>query len=89
MRVQSWMRGRERGKYDVRMNNCHHFVNELVNRVTVDTEHELHSDDESTRCSSRRTGSSATLQVDLDLDEKPFKLSLEMPEPTSIPFPEK
>ncbi|KAM0694279.1 hypothetical protein Q7P36_006406 [Cladosporium allicinum] len=86
MRVQSWMRGRERGKYDVRLNNCHHFVNELVNRVAVDTK--IHSDDESTRSSSW-SGSSATLHLDLDLDEKPFKIVLEVEETMSPPFSEK
>jgi hypothetical protein len=86
MRVQSWMRGRERGKYDVRLNNCHHFVNELVNRVAVDTK--VHSDDESTRSSSW-SGSSATLHLDLDLDEKPFKIVLEVEETMSPPFSEK
>jgi len=87
MRVQSWMRGRERGKYDVRLNNCHHFVNELVNRVTIDTK--LHSDDESIRSSSW-SGSSATLHLDLDFDEKPFQISLEVAEITSPPpFSEK
>jgi hypothetical protein len=80
------MRGRERGKYDVRLNNCHHFVNELVNRVTVETK--LHSDDQSV-CSSNWTGSSATLQVDFDFDEKPFKISLEVAETMSPPFSEK
>lgn len=81
------MRGRERGKYDVRLNNCHHFVNELVNRVVVETK--VHSDDQST-CSSRWTGSSATLQVDLNLDEKPFKISLEEDEEfMPLPFSEK
>lgn len=81
------MRGRERGKYDVRLNNCHHFVNELVNRVVVETK--VHSDDQST-CSSRWTGSSATLQVDLALDEKPFKISLEEDEEfMPLPFSEK
>jgi hypothetical protein len=86
MRVQSWMRGRERGKYDVRLNNCHHFVNELVNRVTV--ENKLHSDDESLSSSSW-TGSSSTLRVDLDLDEKPFKISLDVTETMLPPFSEK
>lgn len=35
MRVQSWMRGRQGGKYHVRKNNCHHFVDELTSRICV------------------------------------------------------
>jgi len=80
------MRGRERGKYDVRLNNCHHFVNELVNRVTIETK--PHGDDESIRSSSW-SGSSATLHLDLDLDEKPFKICLEVAETILPPFSEK
>jgi hypothetical protein len=64
MRVQSWMRSRERGKYDVRLNNCHHFVNELLQRVTA-----ILDDDKST-CNSDWSSSTTTLEVGVDFDEK-------------------
>lgn len=36
MKVQSWMRGREGGRYHVKRNNCQHFVEELWGRLSVD-----------------------------------------------------
>lgn len=33
IRVQSWMRGRQGGRYHVKHNNCQHFVEELWRRV--------------------------------------------------------
>jgi hypothetical protein len=58
------MRSRERGKYDVRLNNCHHFVNELLQRVTA-----ILDDDKST-CNSDWSSSTTTLEVGVDFDEK-------------------
>ncbi|KAK5113591.1 hypothetical protein LTR85_010820 [Meristemomyces frigidus] len=35
IRVQSWMRGRQGGRYHVKDNNCQHFVEELWRRVCI------------------------------------------------------
>jgi hypothetical protein len=69
------MRSRERGKYDVRLNNCHHFVNELLQRVTA-----VLDDDKSTH-SSHWSGSTATLDADMDLDEKQASITLQVAQP--------
>jgi hypothetical protein len=72
------MRSRERGKYDVRLNNCHHFVNELLHRVAA-----VLDDDKST-CGSDWSGSTTTLGVGVDLDEKqaPITVKVALPVPT-------
>lgn len=35
MKAQSWMRGREGGRYHVKRNNCQHFVQELWKRLST------------------------------------------------------
>lgn len=35
IRVQSWMRGRQDGRYHVKHNNCQHFVEELWRRLCI------------------------------------------------------
>lgn len=35
IKVQSWMRSRERGRYHVRHNNCQHFTQELLQRILL------------------------------------------------------
>jgi hypothetical protein len=63
MRVQSWMRGRQHGKYHVKRNNCHHFVDELLHRISL--KDKLAGDDASLQ-SSNFTGSTSSLKTSLD-----------------------
>lgn len=56
------MRGRQGGKYDVRKNNCHDFVNELTRRVCIS---EILPSDISS-LDDCDWGSTKTLSVDFD-----------------------
>jgi hypothetical protein len=57
------MRGRQCGKYHVKRNNCHHFVDELLYRISM--RDKFASDDASLQ-SSNFTGSTTTLKTSLD-----------------------
>lgn len=55
MRVQSWMRGREGGRYHVKRNNCQHFVGELWNRLLINNAKDMqnlsaHAEDHKEQC---------------------------------------
>lgn len=64
------MRGRQGGKYHVRKNNCHDFVNELLRRICE--EGQLAGDVQSLHGSdlSHWTGSTITLKNGFDHDHK-------------------
>lgn len=62
MRVQSWMRGRQGGKYHVRKNNCHDFVDELTRRICILKK----IDSDSSSMESSEWGSTVTLPTGLD-----------------------
>lgn len=93
MRVQSWMRSRKDGKYHVKKNNCHHFVNELLDRITAGTKlfsgTELLIDDDKSTRSSTWTGSTTTLEVDSAVNEKPFAIKVQVAETVPTPLSEK
>jgi hypothetical protein len=57
------MRSRHRGKYSVKHNNCHDFVNELLRQVSS-------LDNDQSSFITQWTGSTITLEVGSDLDEK-------------------
>jgi hypothetical protein len=75
------MRSRERGKYDVRLNNCHHFVNELLHRVTAVLADEIVLADDKSTCSSNWSNSTTTLEVGVDLDEKMASIDIQVAQP--------
>ncbi|KAI6858547.1 hypothetical protein KC343_g1215 [Hortaea werneckii] len=52
IKVQSWMRSRERGRYHVRHNNCQHFTQELLQRILLPSDG---TDSESASLSSGTT----------------------------------
>jgi len=76
------MRSRHRGKYSVKHNNCHHFVNELLRQVS-----ELDNDQSS--FTTQWAGSTTTLDVGSDLDEKLDSVELSVNQNVPGSFTEK
>ena len=83
------MRSRHRGKYSVKHNNCHHFVNELLRQVSLGHDQLQVLDDDQSSCSTQWAGSTTTLEVGAGLDEKLDSIVVSAVEPASEPFTEK
>lgn len=83
------MRSRHRGKYSVKHNNCHHFVNELLRQVSLGPDQLQVLDDDQSSCSTQWAGSTITLEVGSDLDEKLDAIAVSAGSPVSGPFKEK
>ncbi|KAM0702216.1 hypothetical protein Q7P35_011126 [Cladosporium inversicolor] len=88
-RAQSWMRSRHRGKYSVKHNNCHHFVNELLRQVSLGPDQLLVLDDDQSSCSTQWAGSTTTLEVGAGLDEKLDPVTVSVVQPVLESFSEK
>jgi hypothetical protein len=88
-RAQSWMRSRHRGKYSVKHNNCHHFVNELLRSVSLGPDELQVLDDDRSSCSTQWAGSTTTLDVGYGLDEKLDSITVSAAQPGSESFSEK
>ena len=88
-RAQSWMRSRHRGKYSVKHNNCHHFVNELLRQVSLGPDQIHVLDDDQSSCSTQWAGSTTTLEVGTGLDEKLDSVAVSVAQPLSESLTEK
>ena len=88
-RAQSWMRSRHRGKYSVKHNNCHHFVNELLRSVSLGPDELQVLDDDQSSCSTQWAGSTTTLEVGTGLDEKLDSVAVSVAQPLSESLTEK
>jgi hypothetical protein len=83
------MRSRHRGKYSVKHNNCHHFVNELLRQVSLDPDQLPVLDDDQSSCSTQWDGSTTTLEVGPGLDEKLDSVTVSVAQPVPESFSEK
>ena len=83
------MRSRHRGKYSVKHNNCHHFVNELLRQVSLGPDRLQVLDDDQSSCSTQWAGSTTTLEVGTGLDEKLDSITVSAAQPGPESFSEK
>jgi len=83
VKVEAWMKSRNGGKYNLRTNNCQHFVQELLRRVLVpsDLTNSETSSLKSTSTACKSTTTTTTTVTCLPVSEKTVSSTIELQVP--------